>query len=153
LSLEWKDLRKALETRGLGLVDLVAYWPRMVKNLEIKARSDAALLLSATRQHGILSLADYLEKHPPSALVIAALVEKARELERSTRAANAAAKKNAPARAWVQGEWKKHRHDYGNNKSEFARVYAKRISNEFKGPNGDPVKVRPDRIAQFWLAE
>jgi hypothetical protein len=51
---------------------------------------------------------------------------------------------NAP-RAFVQEEWAKHRADYENNKSDFARTYVALIRNKFG------LEVTEKTIRESWL--
>jgi hypothetical protein len=57
------------------------------------------------------------------------------------------------AREFIRSEWAKYRQEYLNNKSEFARDYASRISHEFVNAKGDPLKVTEKTIREVWLAD
>jgi transcriptional regulator of met regulon len=80
----------------------------------------------------------------------------ANELSRRTseRAVNAANKRHAAnnnARDWVCKEWALHCEDYAGNKSEFSRIYAARVKNEFTNSKGEPFSVTDKTIREVWL--
>lgn len=54
---------------------------------------------------------------------------------------------HAKARKFVQSEWVTHKTSYAGNKSEFSRVYARRVGNEFS------VKVTEKTIREIWLMD
>lgn len=51
------------------------------------------------------------------------------------------------ARDWVRAEWNAHRAGFDGNKSEFARVYSKRLLNERS------IKVKEKQIREVWLQD
>lgn len=53
---------------------------------------------------------------------------------------------NSLAREFVLNEWAMHRHEYEGNKSEFARVYARRVKHEMM------VDVTEKTIREVWLS-
>ena len=53
--------------------------------------------------------------------------------------------KRYPAIEFVKAEWVKHRTAYRDNKSEFARIYSRRVLNEHG------VKVTDKQIREVWL--
>jgi len=55
--------------------------------------------------------------------------------------------KRRTAKDFVQREWRAHRADYSENKSEFARHYARRVQNEMG------VRVTDKTIREVWLRE
>lgn len=57
------------------------------------------------------------------------------------------------AREFVQSEWAKHRDEYEGNKSEFARVYVRRLFNEFEKSNGEPFSVTVKQMRDVWLSD
>lgn len=57
------------------------------------------------------------------------------------------------AREFIQSEWVMHRAAYDNNKSEFARIYARLIFNEFRKANGEPLSVTVKQIRDVWLSD
>jgi hypothetical protein len=50
------------------------------------------------------------------------------------------------AKAWIVSEWKREKEGYKGNKSDFARHYARRITNEMDGLN-----VKERTIRERWL--
>ena len=55
--------------------------------------------------------------------------------------------KNNMAREFVRREWVKHKGDYGGNKSEFSRVYVRRVKNELD------VTITEKQMREVWLAD
>jgi hypothetical protein len=55
--------------------------------------------------------------------------------------------RNAEARAWVRDEWREKREDYSENKSAFARDYAKLVVRKY----GAKAKVTEETIKTRWL--
>lgn len=51
------------------------------------------------------------------------------------------------ARAWVSMEWKAHRSEYENNKSEFSRHYVRRVQHEFG------VTITEKQMREVWLRD
>lgn len=62
-------------------------------------------------------------------------------------AAAAAWGKNKEARAWVLKCWREQREQYDNNKSEFARHFAKRVRNEFE------IEISERQLKESWLSD
>lgn len=54
---------------------------------------------------------------------------------------------NEKARTFVQHEWATHRGAYNGNKSEFARIYVRRVANEFA------VKISEKQMREIWLKD
>lgn len=82
------------------------------------------------------------------------ILEKELSRRTSERAAKAANKKhfaNNKAKIWVCEEWELYREHYSGNKSDFSRIYAKRIFNEFTDLKGAPLKVTEKTIREVWL--
>ncbi len=70
-------------------------------------------------------------------------------VERNTASARALIR-HAPsnsAKTFVREEWAKHRHEYDGNKSEFARIYVRRVFNEHG------VKVTEKQMREVWLKD
>lgn len=65
----------------------------------------------------------------------------------ATRRANKGHAQGNAAKKFVQTEWSKHREEYGNNKSEFARIYVKRVFNEHG------VTITEKQLREIWLTE
>lgn len=57
------------------------------------------------------------------------------------------------AREFVKSEWAQHRDVYKGNKSEFARIYAKRVRNEFADSKGEPLGITERTIREVWLSD
>lgn len=51
------------------------------------------------------------------------------------------------ARAFVIAEWQKYKADYENNKSEFSRIYVKRVLNEYDA------KISDKQMREVWLKD
>ena len=67
----------------------------------------------------------------------------------SERARSGAVKRSngfSPARNFVAEEWTRHREQYAGNKSEFARIYVRRVLNEFG------TRVTEKTIREAWLS-
>lgn len=120
---------------------------------EMKAISEALKPLDAeleklidlTADHATLpELAAHLEKHPPSALVIAKLVWAARDQGVSQLQSAKAAGKNSEERDFVRTKWKE-REDLDQSKASFAREYASIVHRMFK------LKVTARTIETRWL--
>lgn len=57
------------------------------------------------------------------------------------------------AREFVKSEWAQNRDVYKGNKSEFARIYAKRVRNEFVDSKGEPLGITEKTIREVWLSD
>lgn len=72
------------------------------------------------------------------------------------RAASAANKRHKPmnnARRWVEAEWRLHRDEYKNNKSDFSRTYVKQVLQKFEDSKGDPLSISEKTIKEVWLKD
>lgn len=67
--------------------------------------------------------------------------ENASQRARSRHAVNNDAKK------FVRLEWRKYKDEYKNNKSEFSRIYVRRVKNEFG------VEITEKQMREVWLAD
>ena len=89
----------------------------------------------------------YVREHPPTAMVIGFPLDLVRSKFASQRALENGMRKHAKnydAKMFVNNHWQK---DKGgcNSKSEFARIFAKRVKNEFD------VTITPRTIERSWL--
>lgn len=123
----------------------------------LKRIDDAAIAAFMDDHEGLASCSMDIERlrgflQPPEALFSA--IEKAVTSAFVKKAAQGGHAKNqahAQAKAFVLSEWRLHRSDYGNNKSAFAEIYARRIAHEFRDLKGDPLMVRARTISEVWL--
>ena len=103
--------------------------------------------LFAMRDMSVEAANTCLSKNPPSAEVMGLLLDLVEAKYASSRASESALKKSAkylPAKKFVLTEWAKDKGGFAS-KAEFARVFAKRVLNEFD------VNVTPGTIAISWL--
>lgn len=110
--------------------------------------AEATALFDALSEASLPEVKAYIEQHPPSAGALAFLVFVAQDRFRTAQARKNAAKSNAPkakAKTFIQGEWERHRRDYGGNKSAFARGYVSRLKRELG------VDVTEKTIRERWL--
>jgi hypothetical protein len=76
-----------------------------------------------------------------------------RASEKAVNAANTRHASNNAAKKWVRSEWALYHGEYSGNKSEFSRIYASRVMNEFSNSKGDPLKVTDKTIREVWLSD
>ena len=110
---------------------------------------EAALALGlADRLRHEVKLREKLSKQQQEALRIQ---RKDLARERARQSANSRHAPMKEARKWVTGEWQAKGAEFAGNKSDFARVYAGLIRQNFKDVKGDPLSVSDKQIRDVWL--